>query len=149
MIYGTKRKFNSTKTILCTIRATYYAKITWISWKRKRSSVDNYTALCYCTTTRTHCVPFLFFILLFSRARSKTPMGLLLVDLKKWKYNGFIFCFYYNSSWIPIRYITGRRSILTIGTRSSFSEILASLLRSCSIPFRILLAFHEHTCIPC
>ena len=41
MIYGTK-------TISCTIRAAYYAKITWTSWRTKRSSVGNYTALCYC-----------------------------------------------------------------------------------------------------
>ena len=31
-----------TKTISCTIRGTYYAKTTWISWKPKRSSVDSY-----------------------------------------------------------------------------------------------------------
>ena len=41
MIYGTK-------TILCTIRAPYYAKTTWNSWKTKRSSVDSYYGIKCC-----------------------------------------------------------------------------------------------------
>ena len=40
-----------TKTILCTIRATYYAKTTWISWKQNAAQSS------YCTNTRTQCVP--------------------------------------------------------------------------------------------
>ena len=55
--HGTKMTYD-TKTISCTIRATYYAKTTWISWKTKRSSGWQWwnKGLCYCIITRRQCV---------------------------------------------------------------------------------------------
>ena len=51
-----------TKTISCTIRATYHARTTWISWKNKTQlswQLWKKAVSSYCTTTRTQYVPTL------------------------------------------------------------------------------------------
>ena len=58
--HGTTMIYN-TKTISCTIGATYYGKTTWISWKTKRSSVDNMeqsTELLWALALRMEMGPF-------------------------------------------------------------------------------------------
>ena len=45
---------DNTKTRSCTVRATYYARTTWISWKTTHSSVDILSGINRCVTSLPH-----------------------------------------------------------------------------------------------
>ena len=52
--YHSTTMIDNTKTISCTVRATYYARITWISWKTTHSSIDILCGINRCVTSLPH-----------------------------------------------------------------------------------------------